>query len=211
MPANTPSITIYHAAHTRSMRVIWACEELGIGYQRVTVDFSENYRSSPEWRKMNPVGKVPVMTDGELKIFESGAMVQYLLDRYGDGRLQPKPGTPEHARYLQWGWFAEATFARPVGEIVNHRRAFSAENQSEPVIREMQARVQLCVDAIGQELDRQEYICGGEFTAADILLGYSLHLQQLMAPCAYTEGLQAYWQRISSRAGYLVACAPDAN
>ena len=64
------------------------------------------------------------MLDGDLTMFESGAMVQYILDRYGDGRLQPTPGTPEHALYLQWSWFAEATFSRPIGEMVNHARAF---------------------------------------------------------------------------------------
>ena len=71
---------------------------------------------------MNPVGKVPVLKDDDFIMFESGAMVQYILDRHGNGQLQPKPGTPEHGRYLQWCWFAESTFARPIGEIVNHRR-----------------------------------------------------------------------------------------
>ena len=76
------------------VRPIWALEELGIPYNIVPVDFSAEYRQTPEWRKLNPVGKVPVMTDGNLKMFESVAMVQYILDRYGGGRLQPTPGTP---------------------------------------------------------------------------------------------------------------------
>ena len=76
---------------------------------------------------MNPVGKVPVMTDGDMKMFESCAMMQYVLDRYGDGKLQPAKDNPTYAHYLQWSWFAEATFARPLGEIVNHRREFKPE------------------------------------------------------------------------------------
>lgn len=76
------------------MRPIWALEELGIPYTIVPVDFSAEYRQTPEWRKLNPVGKVPAMTDGDLKMFESVAMMQYILDRYGRGRLQPTPGTP---------------------------------------------------------------------------------------------------------------------
>lgn len=199
-------IKIYHAPHTRSLRVIWTCEELGIDYQVVPVDFSAEYRASAEWRQMNPVGKVPVMSDGDLRIFESGAMVQYLLDRYGEGKLQPPAGTPEHARYLQWSWFAEATFARPVGEIVNHRRAFSEPEQSETVIAEMQGRVQQCLDAIADELRQQDYICGREFTGADIILGYSLYLQRLVAPGTYAESLQAYWERISERPGFQLIC-----
>ena len=90
-------IRIYHVPLTRSLRVIWLCEELGLSYEAIPVDFSADYRMSEEWLRMNPVGKVPVLTDGDLTLFESGAMVQYLLDRYGKGALQPVHGTPEHA------------------------------------------------------------------------------------------------------------------
>ena len=76
------------------MRPIWALEELGLPYAIAAVDFSAEYRQTPERRKMNPVGKVPAMTDGDLTMFESVAMMQYILDRYGGGRLQPTAGTP---------------------------------------------------------------------------------------------------------------------
>ena len=76
------------------VRPIWVLEELGLPYTIVPVDFSPEFRQSEEWRKINPVGKVPAMTDGDLTIFESVAMMQYILDRYGDGRLQPALGTP---------------------------------------------------------------------------------------------------------------------
>ena len=82
------------------------------------VNFAAEYRATPEWRAMNPVGKVPVMTDGDMTMFESCAMMQYVLDRCY-GRLQPKDDAT-YAHYLQWCWFAESTFARPLGEIVNH-------------------------------------------------------------------------------------------
>ena len=89
-------LTIYHAVGTRSLRVIWTCEELKIPYQVETIPFTAEYRASQEWRQMNPVGKVPVLQDDGFIMFESGAMVQYILDRHGNGQLQPKPGTPEH-------------------------------------------------------------------------------------------------------------------
>jgi glutathione S-transferase len=88
------TITMYHGPPgTRGVRPLWALEELGVPYSVVPVDFSAEYRSTPEWRQMNPVGKVPAMTDGDLTMFESVAMMQYILDRYGGGRLQPVPGT----------------------------------------------------------------------------------------------------------------------
>lgn len=80
------------AVHLK-VRPIWALEELGVPYTVVPVNFSAEYRQTPEWRKMNPVGKVPAMTDGDLTMFESVAMMQYILDRYGAGRLQPTAGT----------------------------------------------------------------------------------------------------------------------
>ncbi len=101
-------LTIYHYKSTRSVRVIWACEELSIPYHLEIIDPSEEYRSSEEWRALSPTGRIPAMADDGFTMFESGAMLQYVLDRYGDGRLVPKPGTADSAHYLQWSWFAEA-------------------------------------------------------------------------------------------------------
>ena len=217
-------IAVYHGPPaTRGVRPIWALEELGIPHDIISVDFSAEYRRTPEWRSINPVGKVPTMTDGELTMMESVAMVQYILDRYGGGRLQPVPGTScvwpttsvsslcpsslstqstqaaavtsslsnwplitgwhppvlrltvrlsgrEHALYLQWCHFAEATFARPLGEMTNHRREFDPPR--EEILREMALRGRLCVKALDEALsDGRPYILGDDFSAADICLG----------------------------------------
>lgn len=191
-------LTIYHAPGTRSIRVIWVCAELGLPHQVVPIDFSVEYRSSPEYRKLNPVGKVPAMTDGDFVMFESGAMVQYILDRYGNGRLQPRAGTEEHGRYLQWSWFAEATFARPIGEIFTHRRVFG-ENQIPAVIEEMMGRVRVCLDALEPALAGRSYLLGDEFSAADIMMGYSLTLAKRMLPLDDRPNVNAYWERLWSR------------
>ena len=82
-------LKIYHASMTRSLRVIWLCEELGLPIEVEPISFHPDFRFSEEWLARNPVGKVPVLEDGDFSMFESGAMVQYVLDRYGDGRLQP--------------------------------------------------------------------------------------------------------------------------
>ena len=106
-------LTIYHYRSTRSVRVIWACEELSIPYHLEIIDPSEEYRRSDEWRALSPTGRIPAMADDGFTMFESGAMLQYVLDRYGGGRLVPEPGTADSAHYLQWSWFAEATCSRP--------------------------------------------------------------------------------------------------
>jgi glutathione S-transferase len=198
-------IEIYHVPGTRGMRPIWLCAELGLDYRVIDVDFSASYRSSPEWRRMNPVGKVPVMVDSEspdLTIFESGAMVQYLLDRYGKGQLQPQPGTPDHALYLQWSWFAEATFARPLGEIVNHLREFPGEQTSEAAIEEMRNRARLCVTAVNDVLQKRDYIVGNKFSAADIMLGYTIMLTLKFLPEAAPPAVAEYWDGLQQRPAY---------
>lgn len=201
-------LKIYHAPGTRGFRVVWLCEELDTPYQIVTVDMSPVYRKSPEWRKLNPVGKVPAMSDGELVMFESGAMVQYVLDRYGDGRLQPTPGTADHALYLQWSWFAEATFSRPLGEIVNHKREF-AENPLQPVIDEMKSRARLCAQALDAALGGKTWILGDSFSAADIMLGLTLRSYMRLMEEAFPGNVAPYWGRLTERPGYKRAEAAE--
>ena len=197
-------LRIHHVPATRGFRIIWLCEELAVPYEVVPVDFSREYRTSAEWLAMNPVGKVPVMTAGELTMFESGAMVQHVLDRHGGGRLEPPRGTRDHALYLQWSWFAEATFTRPLGEIVNHRREFAGRVIPE-VVGEMRSRARLCADALDREMQGKDYLMG-DFTAADIMMGYALRSYERLLPdesLPATAG--AYWKRLIARDAYRAA------
>ena len=201
-------LRIHHVPATRGFRVIWLCEELGIPYEVVRVDFSRRYRASAEWRAMNPVGKVPVMTAGGLSMFESGAMVQHVLDRHGGGRLEPARGSSEHALYLQWSWFAEATFTRPLGEIVNHRREFG-ERAIPEVVEEMEARARLCLDAVDEAVRGKDYLVDS-FTAADIMMGYALRsYRRLLPDDSLPAGADAYWSRLVGRDAYQAAMAAE--
>ncbi len=200
-------LTVYHVPITRSLRVLWLCQELELPHEVRTVDFGAAYRASPEWRALNPVGKVPAMTDGNFTMFESGAMVQYLLDRYGQGRLQPAPGTEAHGLYLQWSWFAEATYARPIGEIVNHRRAFGADGEIPAVVEEMKGRARLCSEAVDRALQGRDYLLGDQFSAADIMMGYSVMLAQRFSSTEGLDALNAYWARLSARPAWQRAAA----
>ena len=145
------------------------------------------------------------MADDGFIMFESGAMVQYLLDKYGEGRLQPAIGTRDHALYLQWSWFAESTFARPLGEIVNHRRAIPEKSQSEVAIKEMQDRAHSCLAAVDQHIADKSYLVGDTFSAADIMMGYSLYLCEQLAPTDKYHHAQRYWQLLQTRGGCQIA------
>jgi glutathione S-transferase len=200
-------IHFYHAPGTRGIRPIWLCEELGIDYEVEMIEFTPEFRATTEWRKISPLGKVPVLVDtaNDLLMYESCAMVQYLLDRYGNGQLQPIAGTSEHAIYQQWNWFAESTFARPLGEIVNHGRAFPGEKRIPTVIAEMQNRGEQCAIAVGDEIGDNTFILGADFSAADINLGYSIMLAERFLPNGLPESVKPYWQRLSSRPAFIRA------
>lgn len=197
------AIRIYHVPRTRSIRVIWLCEELGLPYEIVPVDFTPAFRSSPEWRRLSPTGKVPVMADDDFTMFESGAMVQYLLERYGEGRLEPAPGTAERAHYLQWCWFAEATLARPLGDMVHHTWIKPEEERIPAVVEDAKARALLCLDGLEEALDPGPYLLGEVFTAADIMTGYSLFLAGRLGLLGDERPrVQAYQTCLSERDGF---------
>ena len=203
-------IELFHSHGTRGFRVILACEELGTPYSITAVDFSVEYRATAEWRRMNPVGKVPVMRDGDITIFESGAMVQHILDCYGDGRLQPALGTSERAEYLQWCWFAESTFSRPLGEITNHRREFKPPIDA--CMEEMRDRARLCLYALDAHLDGREFLLAYGYTGADIMMSYSVrgfcrHCPDDVLP----SRVAAYYDRLCARPSWISASAVDAG
>ena len=200
-------IKIYHAPNTRGIRPIWTCEELGIAYEVAHTDFSPAYRATPEWREKHPVGKLPVMEDEDLRMFESGAMVQYLLDRYGTGQLQPDRQDPAYAAYLQWMWFGEATLSRPLGEIVNHGREFPGDARIEAVVDEMAGRAVACFDAVADHVRDRTYLLGDTFTAADISVGYGIYLGQLLIADRLPADLMDYWERLNTRPAMKAALA----
>lgn len=201
------AIKIFHVKGTRSIRIIWLCEELSIPYEVVPVDFSPEYRNSAEWRAMSPTGKVPAMTDGDLTMFESGAMVHYLLEKYGEGRLQPEPGTAESAIFLQWSWFAEATLARPLGDMVHHRILKPEAERLPEMVVDGEIRARTCLEAVNMALKGQSYLLS-DFSAADIMMGYSLILAERMEVLddEYPE-VQRYFEELSERRGFQIATA----
>jgi glutathione S-transferase len=201
------TIKIYHVRGTRSVRVIWLCEELGVPFEIVPIDFSADYRDSDEWRAMSPTGKVPAMTDGDMTMFESGAMVQYLLEKYGQGRLAPEPGTGASAIFLQWCWFAEATLARPLGDMMHHRFLKPEAERLPEMVLDGEKRARVCLEAVNSALQGQEFLLP-EYTAADIMMGYSLLLAARVEILDENYPLvQAYYKRLQAMPGYQIATA----
>lgn len=168
-------LTIYHAQGTRSIRPIWLCYELGLALDIQTVDFSPEFLTSTEWRSISPAGKLPILRDDELTMFESGAMMDYILEKYGGGRLKPAVGTHDSALHQQWSWFSESTLARPLG--IN-RMLRSMPTDSPSLAEDARTKIYTCLQVVESTLEGRQYLLGDTFYSADIMMGYSLALTQ---------------------------------
>lgn len=191
-------LKVFHVPGTRSVRPVWLCYELNLPVIVEQIDFSSEYRNSKEWRAISPAGKVPALIDDDLVMFESGAMVDYILERYGEGRLRPKPGTPQSAHYHQWCWFAEATLIRPLGLY----RVLRARNETiENLVSEGKGKFEACLTVVEDTLADRPYMLGSEFTAADIMMGYSVAMIERLLGKNYPHITQ-YLERLKERNPY---------
>jgi glutathione S-transferase len=177
-------LVVHHLNNSRSQRVLWLLEELGVAYDIVRYQRDPKTMLAPAaLRAVHPLGKSPVITDGDLTIAESGAIVEYLVDRYGGGRLVPSAGTLQRLRYTYWLHFAEGSgmpplllqllfdrvetapmpfFARPIAKAI-------ARNVKSTCI-EPNLRRQL--DYMEAELERDPWFAGVEFSAADVQMSF---------------------------------------
>jgi glutathione S-transferase len=165
-------IRLYFAPRTRSIRIAWLLEELELPYELVRVTFRPTAREF--FVQDTPTGKLPTIEDGGVVMSESGAIVEYLLERYGDGRLAPPVGTPERARYLQWLHFAEATTFPPLGILVWLTRYRTDAADHPALVEDALQRARRTLGALREPLRRGPYLLGSLFTAADIMLGFTL-------------------------------------
>ena len=191
-------LKIYHVPGTRSVRPIWLCHELDLPIEVLTINFSKEFRDTDTWRKISPAGKVPAMQDGALTFFESGAMVDYILERYANGRLAPEPGTAESAIHHQWCWFAEATLSRPLGL---HRVLRAGKEDVSVLIEDGKRKIHESLRVVEDALAGRDYLLGPEFGAADIMMGHSLGLFERLFDGNYPNA-QAYLERLKARDAY---------
>ena len=152
-------ITLHHLNDSRSQRILWLLEELGKPYEVVRYQrYPVTNLAPPELKAVHPLGKSPVITDGDQTVIESGAIIEYLLERHGNGRLRPAPGTADSGLYLQWSWFAEATFARPLGDIAQHTVVRPEPQRIPAVVEDAKLRTLVCLDALEAAVPAGRYL-----------------------------------------------------
>jgi len=193
-------LKLYHAQLTRSIRIVWLLEELAIPYELVTVAFKPPRHS---FEQDTPVGKFPVLEDDGLVIFESGAILEYLIEKYGNGRLAPPVGSRDRGPYLQWVHFAEATAFPPIGDIARHSMFLPEAERIPQVAADGRVRAKNALDVLERSLAGKEYLVGNALSGADIMMGYFLMAARMLG-CLGAEhtNLAAYWERLAARPGF---------
>lgn len=196
-------LTVHHLGRSQSERVVWLCEELGLDYELRRYERDPVTRlAPPEYKALHPIGTAPVITDGSLVLAESGAILEYVIARYGNGRLGRAFGHPEHADYLFWLHYANASF-----QALLHRMLVARRLEPPPehrVLRDLEARLARALAHLDARLGVSDYLAGGELTAADIMIVFSLTTMRSFT--AYEvkpyPGILAYLQRIGAREPY---------
>ena len=196
-------LTVHHLRRSQSERIVWLCEELGLKYvlECYTRD-PATMLAPPEYRALHPMGTAPVITDGEVVLAESGAIVDYIIARYGEGRLASPPGHPDFAEYLFWFHYANGTLQLQMMRNFALRRAGVAEDN--PVRRLAAERLERNLKLVDARLGAVDYLAGHEFTAADIMTVFSLTTMRSFFPLDLTPypNTVAYLTRVGARAAY---------
>ena len=197
-------LKLHHSPFSRSVRVLWLLEELGLPYALETLP---PIRATTPFSQPTATGKVPTLEDGEIVMFESIAIMQYLLDRYGRGRLAPDRDSPEWAPFLQWLHFAEATAFPPLGYVARHAFALPEAERNAAALAENRALALRVLEPPEAALRGHEYLVGDAFTAADVALGYTIGTAKLLGLLAAFPALEAYLARLQARPAFQRATA----
>ncbi|MBX9700063.1 MAG: glutathione S-transferase family protein [Acetobacteraceae bacterium] len=190
---------IYFAPNTRAVRIVWLFEELGLPYELVRFQLGDRAMRASDYLSVHPLGRVPALEDGDVTIFESGAIVQYVLARYGQGRLVPDTASADFPVYLQWLHYAEGMIMPPVNTIVVETILLPPERRNEANVERATKLLTRMLGAVDQHLAGRSYLAGA-FSGADIMTGHACTAAaRLKADISDKPNLAAYIERINAR------------
>jgi glutathione S-transferase len=196
-------ITVHHLGVSQSERVVWLCEELGIPYAMRRYDRDPITRLAPaDYKALHPMGIAPVITDGDLVLAESGAIVEYVIARYGNGRLAIDPQRPNFADYLFWFHFANGTMMpSEMSGVISTMLGLAEGN---PIVTILKQRSERAFSLIERRLGDVPYFAGDEFTAADIMMLFPLSTMRAFTRRDFSScpQIRAYLARIGDRPAY---------
>ena len=198
-------LTLHFAPNSRAGRIVWLLEELELEYNINKMAFNPKDLKSDEHRARHPLGRVPVLDDGDVRIYESGAIVEYVIERHKNGGLKPEVSDPLYPEYLQWFHYCEGMVMPPVNTIVVQTLLLPPDRRDETVLGQAQRLLAKALEPVDESLAGRDYLIGA-FSAADIMLGHACFMSNRLG-CVSDEmaNLKGYVERISERPAFKTA------
>lgn len=201
-------LTVHHLGVSQSERIVWLCEELGVEYDLKVYDRDAETRLAPaDYKALHPIQTAPIITDGAVVLGESGAIMEYIINRHGGGRLALAPGHPDYPHYLFWLNFANGSMM-PASML---QMVFGALElpTDHPLVQAFSARGARAWEMVEQRLSQEAWFAGDEFTAADVMMGFNLTTMRAFAPHDLDPhpAIRAYLRRVGARPAYQRAMA----
>ena len=195
-------LKVHFVAGTRAGRVVWLLEELGLEYEVNIMPFTKEGLKSSEHRARHALGRVPVLEDGDISIFESGAIIDYVLERHINGGLKPSSDAPEFPFYLQWYHYCEGMVMPPMNQIVVQTILLPPDRRDETVLNQAKNLLTKSLAPVNENLADKDYLIG-DFSAADIMLGHSCFMANRLG-CVNDEmlNIKDYVARIADRSAF---------
>ena len=198
-------LKVHFAPNSRAGRIIWLLEELELPYEVNNMAFHPKDLKSDEHRKRHPLGRIPVLDDGDIRIYESGAIIEYVLERHKNGGLKPKVNSDEFPQYLQWFHYCEGMVMPPINTIVVQTILLPEDRRDETVLKQAKNLLTKALIPVDESLHDKEFLIG-KFSAADLMLGHSCFMANRLG-CVGEDmsNIKAYVERIKARPAFAKA------
>lgn len=198
-------IELYHCVDARSFRALWALEEMGLAYRLHVLPFPPRL-FQPDYLEINPLGTIPLLIDGAVRMTESAAIPHYLATRYGPTPLAVGVDDAEYGLWLDWLHRSEATLTFPQTIVLRYTRLEPKERRLAQAADDYAQWFLSRLRHLTRALSEREWLCAGRFTMADLCVGYALLLARTLGlEHKFSPEIAGYWERLSSRPGFVAA------
>ena len=200
-------IKLWHSKNTRSLRPLWALEEMALNYEIEFLPFPPRVLQK-DYLEINPLGTVPFMTDGKAKMTESSGICHYLVEKYNKHQFGLRPEHPEYGDYLNWLYHSDATLTFPQTIYLRYQQLEPDERKQAQVAEDYRIWFHARLKKLDAHIAEREFLVNEQFTIADIAVGYALYLGSILGfRDDYAPTTDAYLERLSSRPGFVRAVA----
>ena len=200
-------ITLHHCHEARSMRSLWLLHEMGLAFDLKIHVFGKELRD-PSYLAIHPLGRVPCLVDDGLVLYETGAITQYLCEKYPEKGLGRDIGDRERAEWLQWLHYAETVAVHGATLTQQHIVIYEDKDRSPLLMKLERRRLEKTLEVLDGILEDRDYLLKSGFSAIDTNIGYSVHIARYFTPLSAFSNLAAYYERLTSRPAFQKSLPP---